>query len=154
MFAPWIVLKNLITCWLIFHDLCMYSSWVVKIVQYAPKKFIKDKPSIDIKNNNRMQLLAWEIPNFLIGKRENMPDTGWLCSCLVLTYSLSITSWLMIVLFHYSGNNAIPGTGTGPNPSLLSRIPLNSHFIESTWEIKLERIDTILYFYFWDRLLG
>lgn len=33
-----------------------------------------------------MQLLAWEILNFLTGRRGNMPVTGWLCSCLVPMY--------------------------------------------------------------------
>jgi len=68
--------------------------------------------------------------------------------------SLSVPDCLMVVLSHYSGNNAIPGRGTGPNPSLLSRIPLDSHYTENLQEIKLKRIDTILGCYFGDRLPG
>lgn len=60
-----------------------------------------------------------------------MPDQDDSAHAWFLHTFLSVSYWLMIVLPHYSGNNAIPGTGTAPNPSLLSRIPLNSHYIEN-----------------------
>ena len=93
MFAPLTVFKSFVTCWLCFHDLYKYSCWVVKIVRYEPMIFIKDKPSVAVKNNSQMKFLAWEILNFLIGRRRSVPDTGWLCSCLVLTY-LPERPWL------------------------------------------------------------
>lgn len=79
-------LKSFITWWFFCHDFYKYGYWVVKIIQHEPKKLMKDELSIATKNNNQMQLLAWEIINFLIGKKGNISGTGLLCSCLILTY--------------------------------------------------------------------
>lgn len=85
---PWSIFtpKIFTTWWPLCHDFYKYGCRVVKIIQYEPKKLMKDELSIAPKTNNQMQLLAWEITNFLIGSKGNMSGTGLLCSCLIFTY--------------------------------------------------------------------